>query len=320
MDKIAIVGCGLVGSSWALVFARAGLRVSVYDPVPAAVDAALDYVQTSAKVLRDFGLLPDQTVHQIAALVTPAASIAEVMRGASYVQESAPESRELKSELYKNLGMLADQNTVLASSTSALPASSFTGDINARERVIVAHPINPPHLVPLVEIVPSPWTSPDVVRRTEALMRRVGQTPIMLNREIDGFVANRLQSAVLAEAFRLVADGICSVKEIDAAITDGLGLRWFFLGPFATIDLNAKGGVADYCSKLGPMYYRLAKSQADPRDWNKDLVAKVESQCREVTRADRLEARKEWRDVCLSEFVKAKRNILREHTDPASLR
>ena len=173
-------------------------------------------------------------------------------------------------------------------------------------------PINPPHLVPLVELVPAPWTAPDVVDRTEALMRQVGQVPIRLNCEIAGFVVNRLQSAVLGEAFRLVEDGICTAADVDAAISDGLGLRWFFMGPFETIDLNAQGGVADYCQKLGPMYYDLAKEQADPRPWSADLVAAIEVQRRKKTPSDQLDARKAWRDRCLAAFVMAKRIVFKE--------
>ena len=105
----------------------------------------------------------------------------------------------------------------------------------------MAHPINPPHIIPLVEIVPAPWTDPDAVTRTRALMEAVGQSPISTTREVNGFIVNRLQGALLGEAFRLVQDGVCSVADVDAAIADGLGLRWSFIGPFETIDLNSRG-------------------------------------------------------------------------------
>ena len=165
------------------------------------------------------------------------------------------------------LDRIAPPGTVLASSTSGLPASAFTEGLEHRARCLVVHPINPPHLIPLVEIVPAPWTDAKVVERATALMREVGQSPIQLRREVNGFVVNRLQSAMLSEAFKLVEDGIVSVDEVDRAVSDGLGLRWSFMGPFQTIDLNAKTGVAEYCRNLGPMYYGLAKEQADPRPW-----------------------------------------------------
>jgi 3-hydroxyacyl-CoA dehydrogenase len=249
----------------------------------------------------------------VLARLTPVSSLAEAVRNADYIQESAPERLPIKQALYQELATLAKADAIIASSTSGLPASSFTADIVGRERCLVAHPINPPHLIPLVEIVPAPWTRPDVVESTSALMMQVGQVPIRLNREIAGFVVNRLQGAMLGEAFRLVEDGICSATDVDAAVSEGLGLRWFFMGPFETIDLNAQGGVADYCRKLGPMYYDLAKEQADPRSWSEALVAKVETQRREKTAADQLDARKVWRDRCLAALVKAKRAVLKEN-------
>jgi L-gulonate 3-dehydrogenase len=123
-------------------------------------------------------------------------------------------------------------------------------------------------------------------------------------------VANRLQSAILSEAFRLVEDGICSANDVDTAVADGLGLRWFFMGPFETMDLNAQG-VADYCAKFGSMYYGLAKEQADPREWSGPLIATVEKQRREKTPAGNLDARKAWRDRCLAVLLKAKSDVLR---------
>jgi 3-hydroxyacyl-CoA dehydrogenase len=144
-------------------------------------------------------------------------------------------------------------------------------------------------------------------------MTQIGQVPIRLQREIAGFVVNRLQGAMLGEAFRLVEDGIVTATEVDAAIADGLGLRWFFMGPFETIDLNAQGGVADYCAKLGPMYYGLAKEQGDPRPWSKELVATVERQRREQLPAEALDERRVWRDRCLAALVKAKQAILADN-------
>ncbi len=218
------------------------------------------------------------------------------MRAADYIQESAPERLPIKQALYKELAMLAKPDAILASSTSG-PAGLVLHCGHSRTRTPVSSPTRSirPISFPSSNSCPAPWTASDVVDRTEALMKRIGQVPIRLNREIAGFVVNRLQSAVLSEAFRLVEDGICGAADVDAAVSEGLGLRWFFLGPFETIDLNAQGGVADYCDKLGPMYYDLAKEQADPRVWSEALVAKIEAQRREKTPADRLDARKAWR-------------------------
>jgi L-gulonate 3-dehydrogenase len=310
MNSISVVGCGLVGGSWSLVFARAGFDVKLYDPSPASVDAALRFAKTAAEALAAQDLLNGQSAEMVLARLKPIQTLAEAVRDADYIQESAPERLPVKQALYKELAPLTKADAVIASSTSGLPASSFTADIRGRERCLVAHPINPPHLIPLVELVPAPWTAPEVVDRTKALMKRIGQVPIQLNREIAGFVVNRLQSAVLSEAFRLVEDDICSAADVDAAISEGLGLRWFFMGPFETIDLNAQGGIADYCDKLGPMYHDLAKEQADPRPWGKALVAAIEGQLRQKTAAGQLDARKAWRDRCLAALVKAKRVVM----------
>lgn len=312
MTTIALIGCGLVGGAWSIVFARAGFDVVLYDPSPASLEAAMEFVRSSAPALAQQGLLNGKSPEDVMGHLTRAESLADAVREADYIQESAPERLPIKQALYRELAPLARADAIIASSTSGLPASSFTADIAGRERCLVSHPINPPHLVPLVELVPAPWTAPDVVDRTEALMRQVGQVPIRLNCEIAGFVVNRLQSAVLGEAFRLVEDGICTAADVDAAISDGLGLRWFFMGPFETIDLNAQGGVADYCQKLGPMYYDLAKEQADPRPWSADLVAAIEVQRRKKTPSDQLDARKAWRDRCLAAFVMAKRIVFKE--------
>jgi 3-hydroxyacyl-CoA dehydrogenase len=310
MSRIAVVGCGVVGSSWALVFARAGFDVAIWDATPRAVEQAVSFVVTGSESLANAGLIDSRDLAQIQARLHPCATLEEALAGVDYVQESAPERLEIKRDLYKQLDALAAPHIVLASSTSGLPASSFTDHLANRARCLVVHPINPPHLIPLVELVPAPWTDADVVDRAAALMEKIGQAPIRLSREINGFVVNRLQSAMLGEAFRLVEDGLCSAADVDKAVADGLGLRWFFMGPFETIDLNAQQGVAEYCRNLGPMYHGLAKEQADPREWSAPLVAEIERQRRSVTGMASLPARRAWRDRVLAALVAAKQRIL----------
>lgn len=296
--KLAVVGCGVVGSSWALVFSRAGHTVAIYDRSPEAAQAAVAFVASVDAAC--------------AARCRVAADLADALDGADYVQESAPERLPIKQALYKEMDALLGANTIVGSSTSGFPASSFVEGLANAERCLVAHPINPPHLIPLVELVPAPGTAPTTVSFVNDLMRELGQSPIMLTREINGFVVNRLQSALLGEAFRLVEDGICTPAEVNAAVADGLGLRWAFMGPFATIDLNAARGVAEYCENLGPMYYGLAKEQADPREWGPELVSRIESKMRAAVPAQDLPERRRWRDRFLSRIVDAKRAILND--------
>ncbi|SED56760.1 3-hydroxyacyl-CoA dehydrogenase [Rhodobacter sp. 24-YEA-8] len=296
--KIAIIGCGVVGSSWSLVFARAGHEIAIYDQNTSAAEAALAFVAAADPAF--------------AAQCRVASSLADALNGAEYVQESAPERLPIKQALYREMDGLLAANTIVGSSTSGFPASQFTEGLVNAARCLVSHPINPPHLIPLVELIPAPWTAAETLEFTRNLMRDLGQSPITLTREINGFVVNRLQSALLGEAFRLVEDGICTPAEVDAAVADGLGLRWCFMGPFATIDLNAANGIAEYCANLGPMYHGLAKEQADPREWGPELVGAIEEKMRAAVPADDLPARRKWRDSFLASVVEAKRSITKD--------
>ncbi|MBT6725803.1 MAG: 3-hydroxyacyl-CoA dehydrogenase [Deltaproteobacteria bacterium] len=305
--KVAIVGTGLIGRSWSIVFARAGLEVWLWDPVEGAVSTAIKLIKEGLPSLAEENLLTGCSVEQVFGRVHASESLEDALDGAYHLQESAPEQVEVKQELYSQIDRLVDPQTVLASSTSGIVASLFTENLSSRERCLVAHPINPPHLVPLVELVPTPWTAENVLEKTSTLMQQVNQAPILLNREIKGFVANRLQGALLAEAFRLVEDGICSVKDIDTSIAEGLGLRWSFMGPFETIDLNSPTGIRGYCKNFGSLYFELAQEQADPRFWGEALLAKVEQERREDLSADKLLDRQHWRNQRLALLMSAKK-------------
>ncbi len=232
MSKIALVGLGLVGRAWAISFTRAGHEVAIWDDRPEAIDDALRFVN---KVLPDLdanGLLNGEAPVNVRARMRRAHSLEEALDGATYVQESTPEDTAIKRQVFAKLDSAADPEAVIASSTSAILPSLFTDGLKGRARCLVAHPINPPYLIPAVEIIPSPWTDAEVVERTSEFMRSAGHAPIVMKRELDGFVVNRLQGALLEEAFRLVADGFATIEDVDIAVRDGLALRWSFIGPF----------------------------------------------------------------------------------------
>lgn len=251
---VSIIGCGLIGRAWTIVFARAGLDVRVWDADPAALTSALDTLHaTCVEAGEDPSIL---------ARVTIAADMQSALEGAEWVQENGPERIEIKRRIYADLDRLAAPDTILASSSSALVASQFAEGLEGRRRILVAHPVNPPHVIPVVELCPSPDTAPEVMDRAEALMRDVNQVPVRLSREIDGFVLNRLQAVLLAEALSLVEQGIVSPEGLDDTVCHGLGRRWTLLGPLATINLNAPGGVADYLDRYGPTMARLSDSAA----------------------------------------------------------
>jgi L-gulonate 3-dehydrogenase len=308
-DKIAIVATGLVGRAWSIVFARAGYDTVMYDPIDGVANNALELIGESLVDLHAADLLRGRSTHDVLSHLRVADTLAEAVDGCVHVQESGPERVEIKRELYAELDRCADPQTVLASSTSGIPSSQFTEQLRNRQRCLVAHPINPPHIIPLVEIVPAPWTEANIVERTRSLMSTVGQCPIGTTREINGFVVNRLQGALLAEAFKLVEDGVCTVADIDSAIADGLGLRWSFIGPFETIDLNSPTGIKGYCDMLSPLYYDLAREQADPRPWTEPLVHEIERQRRELLPIEQLGQRQQWRDRRLAKLVGHKRRL-----------
>jgi 3-hydroxyacyl-CoA dehydrogenase len=259
-ERVAIVGSGLIGRAWAIVFAGGGCEVALYDAVSGVADKARGLVAEGLDELAGHGLVKDAKA--AAARVRAAASLADALDGATFVQESTPERVEMKREIFADLDRLANPDAILASSTSTIVPSAFTENLKGRHRCLVAHPVNPPHLVPLVELVAAPWTAPAVVARAKAIYEAVGQVPIVVKREIEGFILNRLQAVLLSEAFRLVEDGYVTPQDLDKTLKDGLGLRWSFMGPFETIELNAPGGIADYCARYGASLSRL--SAADP--------------------------------------------------------
>lgn len=303
---VAIVGAGLVGAGWAIVFARAGLNVKMFDANPAITRQAVPLIEAQLSGLQRHGLI-DEAPATVLARITPVATLAEAVEGVAYVQESVLERVEVKRQLMVDLDALASPDMVVGSSTSGIPGSAFALGLSLSPRVLIAHPVNPPYLVPVVELVPSPETAPGTVAFADALMRAVGQTVVHVRKEVEGFVLNRLQAVLLREAWALAQEGVASCEDIDKTIRDGLGWRWSFMGPFETIDLNAPGGVADYAARLGPLYQRIAHSRGHETPWAPALIREVETQRREhLSQAD-LASRRAWRDEHLMAFAATRR-------------
>jgi len=304
-QTVGIVGAGLIGRSWANVFARAGWRVRVWDPSDAQRAAAHAQIAQSLHELQAHGLVDDAAA--AARRVQVVATLADAVRDADYVQESGPETLEIKRSSFAALDAAAPAHCVLASSTSAIVASQFTADLAGRARCIVAHPVNPPHLVPVVELCGAPWTSADTKARASAVMRAVGQVPIDVKREIDGFVLNRLQVALLTEAFRLVQDGVVSPQDLDHTIADGLGLRWAFMGPFETIELNAPGGIADYCERYVPWFRRYLADLPTARVWDDEQWQRAAQAWGPAPAASDIARKSLWRNDRLAALAAHKR-------------
>ena len=293
-EDVAIVGSGLVGSAWALVFARAGSRVRLYDQETSQLAAAEARIAANAREMVRHGLLDDAP--PVLARIEGRAGLEDALEGVSYVQESVFEDAEVKRAFYRRLDAAVGSETIIGSSSSGIPSSVFTEGLACAPRCLIAHPINPPYVIPLVEICPSPWTDPSVVDRVWSLMSDAGMAPVRVTREIDGFIANRLQAALLWEAFRLLEGGYATAQDIDRTISAGLGRRWAFIGPFETIDLNAPRGLADYAARLAPGFYEFVKQGEPAEPWSADVISRAHDECRSRVAESELPARQAWRD------------------------
>jgi L-gulonate 3-dehydrogenase len=306
MPRIAVIGSGLIGRAWAMVFARAGWDVAMYDAIDGAAAKALGLITEGLDELARHGLVTDP--QGAAQRVRAAKSVADALEGVGFVQENVPETVAAKRAIFAELDALAAPDAVLASSTSAIVASQFTESLKGRARCLVAHPVNPPHLVPIVELVGAPWTAPETIARAKQVYESVRQVPIVVRREVDGFILNRLQGALLAEAFRLVGEGCVSPQDLDKTIKDGLGLRWSFLGPFATIELNAPGGIADYCVRYTGFYKRLQARPAGVEVFEDANIANILNEWGRPATPDQLAALTRWRDQRLAALAAHKKD------------
>ena len=303
---VAIVGAGFIGRAWAIVFARAGFSVAVYDAVDTALAQCQRLLLENISDLAEHGLISEAPATVLARIRTET-MLPAALKGACLVQECAYETLEIKRAVFAELDRYAAPDTILASSTSWLKASEFSEGLAGRARVLVAHPVNPPYLIPLVELAPAPWTDAAVLASAKTIYQEAGQVPVVLHKEITGFLLNRIQAAVLNEALNLYADGFASMEDMDLVLKNGLGMRWSFMGPFETIDLNAPQGLMDYAERYGSTFREVAADQAT-NPWNRDTMAQLHAQRREVLPAGDMQARARWRDRRLMALIAHQRS------------
>jgi L-gulonate 3-dehydrogenase len=294
--RVSIIGMGLLGRAWSVAFARAGFTVVGWDPSREATDASLKVVDQLLAELDSRNLLKSEAVQEVRQRIHVADSLEQALEEADWIQENAPEDLETKRDLWPILDQLAGTQAILASSTSGIVPSAFSSDLPGAHRCLVAHPLNPPYLIRAVELVPGPKTSAATMEKSKAIMAEIGQAPIVMKREVDGFIMNRLQAAILDEAFYLVGAGYCSVEDVDVGLREGLALRWSFMGPFETIDLNAPRGLRDYVERYGPMYHRIVQARSHPAVWDGAVLDEVEKQRRQHLPEAALKERQVWRD------------------------
>jgi 3-hydroxyacyl-CoA dehydrogenase len=300
---VAVIGAGSIGAAFAIVFAAAGCAVRLHDPDARRRAALLSEIALQLDELAGHGLTAEPAAAAMAR-INLFDKQSEALAAATYVQECAPETLELKRKLFAEMEREAEEDAILASSSSAIPASQFAGELASRRRCLVVHPGNPPTLLRIAEVVPAPFTGPAIVRRAIAFLQGCGLAPILVRREVEGFVFNRLQGALLREAYCLVRDGVATVEDIDQIVRDGLGLRWSVIGPFETADLNTRGGILSHAKKMGPAYQRMGAERGQNDPWTPELVADVAAARRKVLPLDGWEERVAWRDRALMRLVR----------------
>jgi len=304
---VAVIGAGSIGVAFSLLFAIAGNCVRVHDANKEQIRTVRRRITASFRDLESFGLT-DRSIDDVLSRVYLASDIVDAVAGSIHVQECVPEDIELKRKIFVQLDARAPAGVTLASSSSAIMTSEFAADLRGAERCLVAHPGNPPFLLRVVEVVPAPFTKDTTVVQVCNLMRSADLTPVMVRREIRGFVFNRLQGAMLREAYCLVRDGIANVEEIDRIVRDGLGLRYAAVGPFEAADLNRRGGIRRHAEIMGPAYAEMGAERGQTDPWTPDLVQQVEAERRTLLPLDQWDERVRWRDRQMMAILAALRS------------
>lgn len=261
MGHAAVLGTGVIGASWAALFLAAGKRVTAHDPADGAAGQLNSFVAKAWPDLHELGLARSRTPRA----VEFCANATETVGGADFIQESVPEVLEIKHRLYREIEPNLGPGTVVASSASGLMLSELQAGWKDPSRLVLGHPFNPPHLIPLVEVLGNERTGEGVVEAAESFYAAVGKTTIRLRREVPGHVANRLQAAIWREAIHLAREGVASVEDIDRAVSAGPGLRWALMGPTTLFHLAAgDGGIGEFCNRYGPSFTRWWKDLGSP--------------------------------------------------------
>ncbi|XP_041114741.1 lambda-crystallin homolog [Polyodon spathula] len=295
---IAVIGSGLIGRSWTMVFISAGYRVKIYDVQTGQATRAVEEISKQLKELEEAGMLRGSlSAQEQTSLISSQEDLGQTLEGAFFIQECVFEDLTAKQGIFHNLESHVGEDVILSSSTSCLLPTDVFLQVTHKKRCIVSHPVNPPYYVKLVELVPHPETDAAVMEGTYSLMKEVGQSPVRLRREIDGFALNRIQYAIIAEAWRLVKDGVLSVADVDLVMSEGLGMRYAFIGPMETIHLNAEG-LEQYMQRYGEGMKRVLSSFGPVPEFSEENVKKINQEmCGLIpNEPQHLAARRERRD------------------------
>lgn len=302
---VVILGGGFIGVSFAACFTDAGWTVSLCDPDAARRSDARRGIAAQRAAIASAGLARDED-----GPISIVPQAATALPGADLVIECGPEHLGTKQQIFADLLACADPETPLVTASSAIPMSRILPDTEDQARCLVAHPVNPPAVLRLIELVPAPGTGRAATERATDLFALAGFTTVALGHEIEGFVMNRLQGAVLREAYRLVDEGIADVAGIDAVMRKALGPRWALSGPFETAELNTPGGIRAHADRMGPAYKRMGEERGETVDWTDALVSEVEAQRRAICAEADLPERTRWRAEAVARLVALRDRLL----------
>lgn len=285
--RVAVIGAGTIGASWAALFVAKGLDVTVYDTAPGAAQSVAKMVDAAWPALERLGVASGPPAHQ---RIRFAATVADAVKDADFVQESGPEAPALKEPLLAEVDRHLPAGRVIASSTSGFTLDMLRVGLASPERILVGHPFNPPHLLPLVEVVADGATDPAALATAMGFYRLMGKAPIHLTKSVPGHVANRLQAAIWREAVHLIDQGVATLEDIDSAVALGPGLRWAILGPNATFHLGGgPGGLSAFIDKLGPAFQSYWDDLGAPR-FSPEVRAKLAAGVAALPDRDELQA------------------------------
>ncbi|CAH1788660.1 unnamed protein product [Owenia fusiformis] len=305
--KIGIIGSGLIGRSWAMIFASADYKVVVYDNSAAQLSNAKEEIDKQLHGLSEQNLLRgDIPVQKQIENIEFTTNFDACTKGAKYIQECIPELIDLKRKIFNDLDNVMSDESIVGSSTSAIPSSRFTNGLKHKSRMLVVHPTNPPYYVPLTELVPAPWTDSDVVDEVYRLMQEIRQVPVKLTKEVYGFVLPRVHHAVLMESWKMVQDGIISIEDVDKVMSDGLGTRYAFMGPLETRHLNFKGGFKDGCK---PHVWEVSNDSGPNARLEGPLLEIIQEDFNKRIPLETLAERRAWRDTRIAALSKFKRDM-----------
>ena len=309
--RLVVIGGGSIGVAMAMVIADNGFQVDLVESDPVRRDLISNEIVDRFPAIKLAELAndaPENTLRRINIL----GNLEQACRDPLLVIEAGPENLDLKRQIFSQIFSHVCDSAIVATTSSAIPVSRIVDDQNNAWRSLCAHCVNPPTIMRLIECVPAPDTDPSIMGQAVKILTLAGFVPVRLHKEIPGFALNRLQGAVLREAYRLVDDGIIDVDELDRVMIEGLGPRWALSGPFETAELNTPGGITGHAKRMGPAYRAMGEARGETESsWPPALVAEVDRQRRNLIPLDLLAKRRAWREEALSRLLAARSRILK---------